>query len=470
MSLDTLNALRAGRLAGATQVRLNGCGLTALPEELRALAPTLEVLDVGHNPLGTLPPWLAELPRLQVLFASYTPLTVVPEVLGACTALRQIGLRNCQLHTLPAAALPPRLRWLTLTANALSSVPAALGDCAELEKLMLSGNRLAQLPASLAGLSRLALLRVAANGLIQWPGWVGELPALAWLAVAGNPWCDAAPPATAAPATAATAHRDIPWTELTLGAVLGQGAGGTTWQARWTPPGGPGGSGCGAAAGQDVAVKVFGGAITSDGTPATELAASLCPGPHPQLTSALGAVSGHPEGASALVMPLLPARLRPLAGPPSLASCSRDVYDPALRLCPADAHAVAAQAAAALAHLHAHGVLHGDVYAHNLLWAPADPLAGLPAQAVLSDLGAALRWPHRLAPAWPAVQRLEVLALGHLLDELALRLDGHGPGLQAQAAALRRHWAPWQAACREPVPARRPAVAEVAAALARPPA
>ena len=56
-------------------------------------------------------------------------------------------------------------------------------------------------------------------------------------------------------------------------------------------------------------------------------------------------------------MPLLPAAWRVLAGPPSLASCSRDVYDPALRLSPETALQIASGIAAATAHLHQRGVM-----------------------------------------------------------------------------------------------------------------
>jgi len=86
-------------------------------------------------------------------------------------------------------------------------------------------------------------------------------------------------------------------------------------------------------------------------------------------------------------MPLLPAHWGPLAGPPSLASCSRDIFSPGLRLEPEAALRMARDIAAAVAHLHRRGILHGDLYAHNTLW---DGAAG---EAVLSDFGAACALP-----------------------------------------------------------------------------
>ena len=69
----------------------------------------------------------------------------------------------------------------------------------------------------------------------------------------------------------------------------------------------------------------------------------------------------------------------------------------------------------ALNHLHAHGVLHGDLYAHNILWNPAT------GDAVLSDFGAAM-----LTGALPSAQRTQLQAIewrafAHLENEIAAR-------------------------------------------------
>ena len=437
--MHTLEQLRSGALAGTRQLKLNA-RLTHFPPEILDLADTLEVLDLSHNQLDALPPDFGRLRKLRVFFASWNRFEVLPDVLGECPQLSQVGLRNNRIHTLPAAALPPRLRWLTLTDNQLRQLPAELGECPALEKLMLSGNQLQTLPETLAGLPALALLRIAANRIGTLPGWLWQMPALAWLAGAGNPWCGPPSPGPDAPV--------IDWADLTLGPVLGEGASGVTHRARWQPAAAP------VDAGRDVAVKLFRGQLTSDGLPESEQAASLAAGPHPALCGALGRLAGHPQGLAGLVMPLMPEGLHALAGPPSLASCSRDVYAPALRLPGTAALRLLTDAAQALAHLHAHGVLHGDVYAHNLLWRPAT------GQAVLSDFGAALRWPAAQAACWPQAQRLEVLAFGHLLEEVLAHLDDTA---EATLAPALRHW---QQRCADRHPARRPLMGEVAAALA----
>ena len=423
MSKTTLKALRDGDLAGARAVTLRE-DLTAFPRELFGLADTLEVLDLGGNALTDLPDDLGRLTKLRVLFCSGNRFERLPAGLGDCPALSQVGFRGSGLREIPAEALPPNLRWLILTDNAIETLPEALGQRPALQKLMLAGNRLSALPESLAGHARLELLRLAANRFETLPSWLAELPSLAWLAWAGNRFDHGGP----------ASNRSIPWSALRLGRRLGEGASGQVHEALWTT----------GAETRPVALKLFKGAMTSDGLPEREMAACLTAGEHPHLTGALAQLVGHPEGTQGLLMPLLPAHWRILAGPPSPESCSRDVYDPALRLDLDVALRIARGIAAGTAHLHDKGLTHGDLYAHNILW------DGATGQAVLSDFGAASRLPAGADGGW---RRLEVRAWGLLLGELLERC-----GLQASPPDTL--WA-LQAACVQADVAARPTLAAI---------
>jgi len=116
-----------------------------------------------------------------------------------------------------------------------------------------------------------------------------------------------------------------------------------------------------------VAVKLFKGAVTSDGLPHCEMAACISAGEHPNLIPVLGKVEEHPSGVSGLVMELIDPQFSNLAGPPSMESCTRDIYDPDLRFDATTALGVARGIASAAHHLHGHGIMHGDLYAHNIL-------------------------------------------------------------------------------------------------------
>ncbi|WP_323149954.1 leucine-rich repeat domain-containing protein, partial [Pseudomonas oryzihabitans] len=183
---DTLARLRAGELAGATRLTLRA-DLTEFPEEIYALADSLEILDLSGNRLTRLPADLGRLHRLRILFCSGNPFTELPEVLGTLPNLEMIGFKACELEQVSAAALPPRLRWLILTDNRIATLPTALGARPALQKLMLAGNQLEALPASMAELHQLELLRLSANRFAALPPAILELPRLTWLAYGDNP-------------------------------------------------------------------------------------------------------------------------------------------------------------------------------------------------------------------------------------------------------------------------------------------
>jgi serine/threonine protein kinase len=314
---------------------------------------------------------------------------------------------------LSAAALPPQLRWLILTDNQLSELPRELGQCANLQKLMLAGNRLQRLPEELAACQRLELLRIAANRFEALPDWLLTLPRLAWLAYSGNPFSDAHE-------VAAVSGQDIPcinWHELELQQQLGEGASGVIHQADWRRDDDV----------SAVAVKLFKGALTSDGRPASEKAACLAAGTHPGLVGAEGKIVAHPAGTLGLVMPLIDAGFKNLAGPPSLESCTRDIYPAEQRFSLAVLLRMTHGIASAVAHLHARGILHGDLYAHNILWNEQG-------DALLGDFGAASFMPDDAG----ALQRIEVRAFGCLLEELLERCDAPQESLAALWALQRR--------------------------------
>ena len=444
--MHTLAQLRAGQLAGLSRLDL-AAGLTEFPPEIFALADSLEILNLSGNALRSLPADLPRLHRLRVLFCSDNHFTELPAVLGECPQLTMLGFKANRIGRVPAAALPPRLRWLILTDNDLEELPDEIGNCPDLQKLMLAGNRLHTLPASLAHCQQLELLRVAANQLTELPAGLLALPRLAWLAYAGNPLGATAEAAAVARHPVAT----IPWASLTLGARLGEGASGVIYRTAWQPAGAirPAAE-VAEETTEAVAVKLFKGAVTSDGLPHSEMLACRCAGPHPHLVPVRGQVTGHPTGTDALVLTLIAPTYTVLAGPPSLASCTRDEYAPGTTFAPAAALRLALGIAEAAAHLHAQGILHGDLYAHNILHTATG-------EALLSDFGAASFF-DPAAPEAAALQRLETRALGILLAELLTHCPTTAPG-------LRQRWQQLAARCLQPDVAARPLAAAVAAEL-----
>ena len=418
-AVHTLEQLRAGQLAGVRRLKLS-CGLSEFPSEIFDLADSLEILDLSGNALSMLPDDLPRLYKLRIIFCSDNLFTTLPAVLGSCRELSMIGFKANRIRHVPAAALPPKLRWLTLTDNCIEVLPDELGQCGQLQKLMLAGNCLSHLPASLADCHRLELVRIAANRFTALPAVLLSLPRLGWLAYAGNPFTQAQE--LAALADAATAG--VAWTRLELAQQLGEGASGVIYQARLD--------------GQDaVAVKVFKGAMTSDGLPRSEMAACVSAGAHAGLIPILGTLDAHPQQAMGLVMPLIDAAFRNLAGPPSLQSCTRDVYAEDLRFSTQQALAIAHGIASAVSQLHARGIVHGDLYAHNILHADAGA-------CLLGDFGAASMFVPG-SPEGALLQGIEARAFGVLLGELIGHAELPLPALQALMDA-----------CMQEEPLRRP--------------
>lgn len=443
-----VDPLATGAHGDATRLKLAG-GLDAFPREIFALADTLEILDLSGNRLSQLPDDLPRLHKLRILFCSNNDFTELPAVLGACPQLQMIGFKSNRIRQVPAAALPAKLRWLVLTDNAIERLPAEIGRCADLQKLMLAGNRLTDLPAELVHCRRLELIRVAANRLAAFPDHLLSLPRLAWLAFAGNPFGEHEEAAALARAPTA----GVSWHDLTLVERLGEGASGTIYRAHRRA-----GAGRSAAADPELAVKLFKGAVTSDGLPHSEMTACLAAGDHPNRIPAIARLTGHPAGTDGLLMPLIDPAWRSLAAPPSLASCTRDVYPAGARYPLASALRIAHGIASLAAHLHARGIIHGDLYAHNILYRDDG-------HALLGDFGAASFAPDRGAIA-ARLQRIEVRAFGCLLEELLDRCDEapHTPNTLDRAVPYQRLRA-LAAACLQPIVERRPVFTDIATSL-----
>lgn len=261
-----------------------------------------------------------------------------------------------------------------------------------MQKLMLAGNQLGAIPVELSNCRNLSLLRISANLLTELPRWLLSMPRLAWLACSGNPFSlrpDIAP------------LPSIPWQDLHIHHVLGQGASGITFMSKWQNREDL----------KDVAVKVFKGSVTSDGLPEDEMRAFIAAGKHPGLVVLIGQLSRHPEGKQGLVMELIPKRFRNLGLPPSFESCTRDVFAPGTSIRGEHVLRITCAIASVAKHLHGRGIMHGDLYAHNTL-------VDENGDALLSDFGGASFYDSTDTTIAHLLERLEVAAFGYMLDDL----------------------------------------------------
>ncbi len=409
--MTPLEQLRTGQLAGSKHFQL-ASGVTDFPSEIFDLADSLEFLDLSHNNLSALPDNFSQLKQLKIVFFNKNQFEEFPPVLADCPQLSMVSFKGNQLKAIAPQALSPNFRWLILTNNQLTSLPSNIGQLKKLQKLMLAGNRLRSLPPELANCHNLELIRIAANQLTEFPTFLLKLPRLAWIAYAGNPFCQ----------PDITSKTELPVVDsatLKVGEILGQGASGVIYQGSWKPHKGE--------QSQAVAIKKFKGEITSDGSPLDEMRACIAAGSHPNLVSVLAKLNEKADsnGQAGLLFDLLAKDYQNLGGPPSLDSCTRDTYSDETRFTLEQILTIAKGIASVVAHLHQRGILHGDLYAHNILVNPQG-------HSILGDFGAASFYnPANQDMAQP-LEQLEARAFGCLLEDL---LDRYIPDENETSAA-----------------------------------
>jgi hypothetical protein len=377
--MQTLAQLRSGELQGIKRLTLSE-DLTSFPEEIFDLADTLEILDLSNNCLSSLPEDISRLTKLRIAFFSYNRFTRLPSFSG-CHNLTMLGFKGNQLEEFDEDILPLDINWLILTDNRLKTLPRSIGKLTKLQKFPLAGNRIESLPEEMAQCRNLELLRLSANNLQEIPSWLWNLPKLSWLAFSGNP-CSP---------KAQFELQEIAYESLEVKEKLGSGASGDIYKAY--------------SKSQIVALKLFKGAITSDGYAHDEMNAYISTGEHPNLIKVLSRLAG--DERLGLVLEYIPDVYRNLGLPPDFETCTRDTFTDETTFNPESIYAVAKGIASAAAHLHARRLMHGDLYAHNILINDDD-------HCYLGDFGAASFY----EPNAQEFERIEVRAFGCLLEDM----------------------------------------------------
>jgi predicted Ser/Thr protein kinase len=420
--METLKELKLGNLKDSTYIKI-AAGLDCFPEELYILVDTLEILDLTDNNLSTLPDDFHRFKKLKRVFLSNNQFNHVPKILAKLPVLSMIGMRNNKIKIFEENSIPLSTRWLILTDNELTSLPQSIGDLKLLQKCMLSGNKLTFLPESLSKCFNLELLRIAANNLTSFPTVLLSLPKLSWLAYSGNAFCKKHPDSK-------TELQTVKWNELIIKELLGEGASGNIYKAIYNE--------------KEVAIKIFKGEMTSDGLPQEEMDINISMGVHKNLIDVLAQVSNHPEGKDVLMLELIPSSFFNLGLPPSLDSCTRDVYPIDFKLSTKASLKILKGVANAAVHMHEKGIMHGDFYAHNIMIDKNH-------NSILGDFGGASYYESEEPDVCDILEKLEVRAFGYLLEEL-LKLSKH----DNQDMNIRDALLHLQILCLDEVPKKRP--------------
>ena len=420
--MKTLKELKSGNLIGSQNIKI-AAGLETFPQELYSLVDTLEVLDLTDNNLTTLPDDFDKFKKLKILFLSNNQFNHVPKILAKLPILSMIGMRNNKIKIFEENSLPLSTRWLILTDNELTSLPQSIGDLKLLQKCMLSGNKLSFLPESLNKCFNLELLRIAANKLTSFPTSLLSLPKLSWLAYSGNPFCKKHPESK-------NELQIIDWNELEIKELLGEGASGNIYKAIYNK--------------NEVAIKIFKGEMTSDGLPQEEMDINISMGVHENLIDVLAQVSKHPEGKDVLMLELIPSTFYNLGLPPTLDTCTRDIYPSNFKLSTQASLKILKGMANATVHMHERGIMHGDFYAHNILIDKNN-------NSILGDFGGASYYEKEDLEISNNLEQLEVRAFGCLIEELLYLSKQDNQDMNIRDSLLQL-----QILCLNEVPKKRP--------------
>ena len=381
--IHTLEELRSGKLEGSKQLKIQE-GLLEFPEELFSLCDSLELLDLSGNLLSDLPD-LSRFKKLKIAFFSQNSFEKIPDVFKACSNLYMLGFKSNAITVFDEDILPLSISWLILTENRLTALPLSIGKLHKLQKFAVAGNRLKSLPNSMRECKNLELLRLSANELEEIPEWLFTLPKLAWFAFSGNP-CSI---------SKGSSLNVVAYKDIELDTLLGEGASGKIYRAH-SP-----------LFKSLVAVKLFKGAVTSDGYAKDEMNACMMAGEHPNLIKVLARVEHKHLG---LILEYISKEYITLGNPPNFETCTRDTYEEDSSFSSEEILVIAKSIAGAAGHLHSKGIVHGDLYAHNILYNQKD-------NAYLGDFGAASFYD----VGSEKHERLDVLAYGHLLEDLLTR-------------------------------------------------
>ena len=381
--MQTLKQLRLGQLKGIKRLALSE-NLTAFPLEILDLADTLEILDLSCNQLSSIPDAISKLINLKIAFFSYNAFTAVPSAFKACHNLYMLGFKGNKIETFDEEILPASIRWLILTDNKLKALPRSIGALPLLQKCTFAGNALTSLPQEMAQCKNLELIRLSANNLLEIPTWLLELPKLSWLAFSGNP-CST---------PRDSKLEEIEYESLELYELLGEGASGRIYK------------GYADALKEEVAVKLFKGDLTSDGYAKDEMQAYMSVGTHHNLMNVKAKIKG--DAPLGLVLELVSSEFRNLGLPPDFDTCTRDTFAAHTAFDIDTVYSIANAMCSVSKHLHEQGLMHGDLYAHNILYHPQNR------HIYFGDFGAATFYDKNNT----LFEKIEVRAFGCLIEDL----------------------------------------------------
>jgi Leucine-rich repeat (LRR) protein len=324
--------------------------LTSLPENIDL---NVEYLDLSFNSLSTLPDNFECYQNLKILFLSNNNFSEIPKIISKMKNLFMLSFRNNKI--VEVDNIPQSLEWLILTNNLINKI-VNLGNLINLRKLMLSGNMLNSLSFEIVKCQKLELIRLSNNQFNSVPQCIFELNNLAWISMANNP-CFPLPKLN--PDKQYINRENVKYIE-----PIGEGTSGIVYKSMFKN--------------KEVAIKKYKGKMTSDGLSTNEIFILSSIKAHNNLIEVIGYLYGEKkEDIDGIIMPLF-KEYNSIGLPPTFETVTRDFYEKKI----INPKYIIEQIENVVNHLHTNNIIHGDLYAHNIIY------NAYKKHAVLTDFGA----------------------------------------------------------------------------------
>ena len=324
--------------------------LTSIPDNIDL---NVEYLDLSFNSLSTLPENFECYKNLKILFLSNNNFTEIPIIISKMKNLFMLSFRNNKI--VEVDYMPENIEWLILTNNYINKI-VKIGHLLNLKKLMLSGNMLKSLPSDIIECKQIELIRLSNNQFNSVPICIFELNNLAWISMANNP-CFPLPKLN-------NDKQFIKKINVKHIEKIGEGTSGIVHRSVFQNT--------------EVAIKIYKGKMTSDGLSTNEIYTLSSIKPHINLIEVLGYLYGeNEEDIEGLVMSLF-NNYNPIGEPPSFETITRDLY----KIKIINPEYIIEQIENVVNHLHKNNIIHGDIYAHNIIYNTYKK------HSVLTDFGA----------------------------------------------------------------------------------
>jgi Leucine-rich repeat (LRR) protein len=166
-------------------VDLTNNNITSLPD---SFPPNLTEFSANDNHISSIPPTLlVQCNRISNLSLSHNAITAIPAELGNATSLCMLALNNNAISKVPAAiGNLCNLTHLCISHNTISEIPATIGNLCSLTQFSINDNTISEIPEEIGNLHNLVSVSLNNNQFMYLPETLWNLRNIQLLDISSN--------------------------------------------------------------------------------------------------------------------------------------------------------------------------------------------------------------------------------------------------------------------------------------------